>query len=122
LSARPPPRTTGYIIGRRAAQKLLSFTASVARPIDIDLKFYWEHNVPILTLHKQIVAERAATASTIENLRRQTKPGSPLSRFARNLRYQMNFTIGRLTHPLKPDALDGLALLRQTQMQARASL
>ncbi|WP_424832238.1 glycosyltransferase family 25 protein [Ruegeria sp.] len=122
LSDRLPPRTTGYIIGRQAAKNLLSFTETIARPIDINLKFYWEHRVPILTLTKQLVNEREFTKSNIESPRRDIKPGSPLSRFARNLIYQANFTYGRLTHPLNPDSMDDLAPLRHVEGQIRASV
>ena len=94
-----PPRTTGYILGRRAAARLTELAAPIARPIDIDLKFYWEHNVPILTLQEKMVAERETFESNIEACRNKAKSGSPLNRFIRNLLYQARFTHGRLSHP-----------------------
>ncbi|WP_170426116.1 glycosyltransferase family 25 protein [Ruegeria arenilitoris] len=119
LSDHLPPRTTGYIIGRRAAARLLALDERIARPIDIDLKFYWEHNVPILTLSEQMVAEREEAGSTIDHCRSRTKPGSPLSRFVRNLMYQAKFTHGRLSHPLNPDMIDGLGPLMQADNRVR---
>ncbi len=114
-----PPRTTGYILGRRAAARLLQVDAPIARPVDIDLKFYWEHKVPILTLGKQMVAERNSQDSNIESHRRKAKPGSRLERFVRNLVYQAKFTHGRLSHPLNPDMIDGLGPLLRTDSQIR---
>lgn len=119
LSDRLPPRTTGYIIGRRAAGRLLALDAPIARPIDIDLKFYWEHNVPILTLGEKMVAEREEFDSTIDPCRRETKSGSPLARFVRNLLYQAKYTHGRLRHPLNPDMIEGLGPLMQAGNRVR---
>nr|WP_247744219.1 glycosyltransferase family 25 protein [Ruegeria sp. R14_0] len=119
LSDHLPPRTTGYVIGRKAAARLLALDARIARPIDIDLKFYWEHNVPILTLAEKMIAEREEFRSTIDHCRRRTKPGSPLSRFVRNLMYQAKFTHGRLSHPLNPDMIEGLGPLMRADNRVR---
>ncbi|WP_171240392.1 glycosyltransferase family 25 protein [Ruegeria sp. HKCCA5491] len=115
-----PPRTTGYILGRRAAARLLQVDAPIARPVDIDLKFYWEHKVPILTLGKQMIAERDSHDSNIETARRKTKPGSAVERFVRNIVYQAKFTHGRLSHPLNPDMIDGLGPLLRPEQQVRS--
>ena len=114
LSDRLPPRTTGYIIGRRAAARLLELTSTIERPVDIYLKFYWEHNVPILTLQEQMITEHEAFASNIDRCRRKVKSGSSLKRFVKNLYYQTKYTYGRLSHPLDPNVIEGLApLLRR---------
>jgi glycosyl transferase family 25 len=119
LSDRLPPRTTGYIIGRGAAARLIALDAPIARPIDIDLKFYWEHKVPILTLQQQMIAERAAVDSNIESTRQETKPGSSFSRFVRNILYQASYTYGRLSHPLDPHTIEGLGPLMQAESRVR---
>ncbi|NVO57712.1 glycosyltransferase family 25 protein [Rhodobacteraceae bacterium B1Z28] len=119
LSDRLPPRTTGYILGRRAAARLVELDAPISRPVDIDLKFYWEHKVPILTLREQMVAEREAFDSNIEACRREAKTGSTLSRFVRNLLYQSRYTYGRLSHPLKPEMIEGLGPLLRGEHQVR---
>ncbi len=119
LSDRLPSRTTGYLIGRRAAKQLLATDAPIGRPIDIDLKFYWEHKVPILTLDEKMVAERPGLDSNIETYRNSNKPGSSLSRFIRNLVYQFKYTRGRLSHPLKPDMIDGLQPLLNAENGAQ---
>ncbi|CUH49822.1 glycosyltransferase family 25 protein [Ruegeria atlantica] len=119
LSDRLPPRTTGYIIGRRAAKRLLALNAPIARPIDIDLKFYWEHNVPILTLGQKMITEREDFNSTIDHCRSKTKPGSSMARFVRNLMYQTKYTYGRLSHPLNPDMIEGLGPLMQAGNRVR---
>lgn len=119
LSDRLPPRTTGYVLGRRAAARLVELAAPIARPIDIDLKFYWEHGIPILTLVEQMVEERETFSSTIEPCRIATKTGSSFSRFVRNLVYQAKYTHGRLSHPLHPDMIEGLGPILRTASQAQ---
>ncbi|MDA7963958.1 glycosyltransferase family 25 protein [Ruegeria sp.] len=111
LSDHLPPRTTGYIIGRRAAAKLAGRDGPIGRPVDIDLKFYWEHEIPILTLQEQLVSERPSGGSQIETSRNKTKPGSGLQRFLRNLLFQARFTQGRKRHPLQPGMIKELAPL-----------
>lgn len=122
MSDRLPPRTTGYILGRRAAARLLEFKDPITRPVDISLKFYWEHKVPILTLDTQMVTERENCASNIDACRRHSKPGSPLSRFLRNLAYQARYTHGRLSNPLIPAQIEGLSPLLTAKNKARTPL
>lgn len=119
LSDRLPPRTTGYLLGRKAASRLIEMDTPIARPIDIDLKFYWEHNVPILTLQEQLVAERASFDSNIEAGRRKAKSGSNMNRFIRNFVYQFKYTYGRFRHPLKPEMIESLGPLLQAENQGR---
>lgn len=119
LSDRLPPRTTGYVIGRKAAAHLTAVHAPFARPVDIDLKFYWEHQVPILTLAHQMVSERGTFESTIEANRNSEKVGSALGRFLSNALYQIRYSYGRLSHPLKPAEIAGLAPLLDNRSGAQ---
>ena len=45
---RVPSFTAGYVISRRGAQKLLQSRIPFGRPIDIDLRFWWENDLEIL--------------------------------------------------------------------------
>ncbi|MEZ5686115.1 MAG: glycosyltransferase family 25 protein [Paracoccaceae bacterium] len=100
LSARRlPPRTTGYLIGRKAARRLLDqFPATVRRPVDIDLKRYWEHRVPVLVAHPQLVAEQAGVVSSLSASRAERKAASLVWRFWRNLSYQGSMVFHRALH------------------------
>lgn len=102
MSNHLPARTTGYVLGRGAAARLARLANPIARPIDIDLKFYWEHGVPILTLQERMIEEAATLSSHIEARRRLTKPRTACSRLSRNLRFQFKYNFGRLTHPVQP--------------------
>ena len=89
-------------------RNLAAVHAPFSRPVDIDLKFYWEHKVPILTLANQMVAERGTFDSTIEANRNNEKGGSSLGRFLSNALYQLRYSYGRFSHPLKPAEIAGL--------------
>lgn len=110
-----PPRTTGYIIGRRAAKQLVNTYTPIGLPVDIYLKHYWEHKVPILTLGEKLVGENYRLASNIETHRKSQKPGSPFSRLLRNLKYQLQYTRGRLSHPVGLNMTDDFEPLLYTE-------
>jgi glycosyl transferase family 25 len=45
---RIPSMTAGYVISRSGAQKLLASRLPFGRPIDVDLRFWWENDLRIL--------------------------------------------------------------------------
>lgn len=70
---RIPSLTAGYVITRTGAQKLLSSRLPFGRPIDVDLRFWWENGLRIkgvlpalLTLHEtsesSSIGQRASRA------------------------------------------------------------
>jgi len=95
------PRTTGYIIGAHAARKMAAARQSFFRPVDIDIKHYWEHGVPVWTVAPQLVCEARSCGdeSTIEASRRLVKGTNPLWRFWKNTTYQYNYLKQRRMHP-----------------------
>lgn len=46
--SRVPSLTAGYVISRSGAQKLLSSRRPFGRPIDVDLRYWWENKMQIL--------------------------------------------------------------------------
>lgn len=97
---RIPGRTTGYLIGQGAASRLLTRPRRMTRPIDMDLKSYWEHRVPIVLARPQLISARTAARSRIEAHRNRTKPIRPWHRLVRNLRYQSAVNLSRLRAPV----------------------
>lgn len=95
------PRTTGYIIGAAAARKMITARQRFFRPVDIDIKHYWEHGVPVWTVAPQLICEARASGdeSTIEASRRQLKGHNLLWRFWKNTTYQYNYLRQRKMHP-----------------------
>ncbi|AKK20653.1 glycosyltransferase family 25 protein [Candidatus Liberibacter africanus] len=82
-------RTTGYFIGKKAATDLLNIRRNIYRPIDMDMKHWWEHNIPSLVTEPGAVYEAINTNdSSIEKSRLLSK--STFFPFYRNMRYQWN--------------------------------
>lgn len=52
---RVPSFTAGYVVSRSGAQKLLQSRVPFGRPIDIDLRFWWENDLRILGVHPPVV-------------------------------------------------------------------
>lgn len=100
-------RTTGYIIGARAARRMAESRAQFFRPVDIDVKHYWEHGVPVWTVVPQLVHEARSKGdeSTIEASRRRAKGTNLLWRFWKNTIYQYNYLKLRRMHPPVPSRL-----------------
>lgn len=101
------PRTTGYIIGARAAQKMIVSRTKFFRPVDIDIKHYWEHGVPVWTVMPQLVNEARSKGdeSTIEISRQNLKANNLLWRFWKNTTYQYNYLKKRRENPLAVSSL-----------------
>lgn len=95
------PRTTGYIIGAHAAGRMAMARNRFFRPVDIDIKHYWEHDVPVWTVAPQLVCETRTYGdeSTIEASRALIKGTNPFWRFWKNTTYQYNYLKQRRMHP-----------------------
>jgi glycosyl transferase family 25 len=98
------PLTLGYVIGRRAAGRMSVIRERFFRPVDNDIKHFWEHQVPVHHIAPRVIGEnkQLSMASHIDRARRTSK-GNPLSRFLRHLRYQSHVMSGRLKR--QPDHL-----------------
>ncbi|MGN6769471.1 MAG: glycosyltransferase family 25 protein [Rhizobiaceae bacterium] len=89
-----PNGTVGYALSRQGADKLLRRTGRLFRPLDIDLKHWWEHDLRVLVVNPAVVrcTPSNAAASTIEPQRRKAKR-SCIVRFILNARYQARFRL-----------------------------
>jgi len=94
-----PGLTLGYAIGREAARRLSTLGARFARPVDMDLKHWWELDTPILLVQPSVLRVAAlGEQSFIERDRRNVEPvglAPSLRRMASNLRYQFRFQLGK---------------------------
>lgn len=52
---RVPSFTAGYVVSRAGARKLLDSRVPFGRPIDIDLRFWWENGLRILGVQPPVV-------------------------------------------------------------------
>nr|WP_191856197.1 glycosyltransferase family 25 protein [Agrobacterium tumefaciens] len=93
------PHTTGYVIDPAAAAKLLKKRDRFSRPVDIDLKYLWEHGVTIYGVTPALVGQRGAREnSTIDSGRKEMKPKSSVRRFFANMMYQVRFRNSELLY------------------------
>jgi glycosyl transferase, family 25 len=55
--ARVPSRTTAYVISATGVDKLLGQVPPVYRPIDIDMRYFWQFNLDMLGISPAVVTE-----------------------------------------------------------------
>ena len=91
-----PNTTLGYAISKQGAQRLLAQYIPFARPIDEDLKRFWEHGLDIRLVVPPPLAlsEQAQSGDTIQAARRAQKHqgvwGS-IRQGLKNLRYRLTY-------------------------------
>ena len=109
---RVPSLTGGYVITRRGAARLLEHHPPFGRPVDVDLRHWWECNLVVLGVQPYPIREA-------ESAHRTTIPdryGRPDARMrTAKLRLQLHYTwanwCARQRHPAGR-ADDALAALR----------
>lgn len=91
-----PPFTTGYAITRSAAATLAQSVLPFARPVDMDLKHWWEFGIRTLAVRPGLVVSSGAYDSRIDAGRHGAEIArhAYLRRFFRNLQYQAQFHSG----------------------------
>lgn len=119
LTRKLPAHTTGYLLGRNAARALLAHAGAISRPIDADLKHYWEHRVPILLTQPKLISFRPDAVSSLARPRAATKPATRWHRFVSNLRYQSAMNLGRLRFPLHVEQMPELLEMRRLLADAK---
>ena len=92
LTRKIPMSTIGYAITREAASHLAATSLPFSRPLDIDLKFWWDNGICIKTVQPSLCfpATGAEGRSSITPDRRASRRDRSFTdRFFRNLRYQV---------------------------------
>jgi glycosyl transferase family 25 len=117
-----PPRTTGYVVGREAARRLLVARERFFRPVDIDLKHFWEHRVPILVLAPAIIPhdEHPNAPSSLAEGREGVKPSGKFARLAANVAYQIQFRAGLMRYRREAPAYRLIKKAPATDVQVAA--
>jgi glycosyl transferase, family 25 len=87
---RVPTCLIGYVLTREAALRLVEKSVPFFRPVDEDMKFYWEKDLRVaLVLPAPItVGDQQAVTGTIGNERRRSKEGRGL---LHHLLYQLRY-------------------------------
>ena len=97
-----PGQTVGYAIDSVASARFAAKAIPMTRPIDMDIKHWWEFDVPVLVVQPSpLRVNMAETGSSIEAARAEKKPegqAGGLARTWRNLRYQLTYNRGVMRH------------------------
>jgi glycosyl transferase family 25 len=94
---RVPGFAVGYVVERGAAAALAGRSLPFGRPVDIDLKHWWEFGVSVLIVQPSVLRIRPGDGvSAIESSREGAKPAGRFGgwvRLVRNLRYQWRYQL-----------------------------
>ncbi len=100
-----PGHTLGYVVSREAAANLAAKALPFGRPVDMDLKHWWEFDISILMVQPPVLhIQEAHAGSAIESARQAAKPSGEMGsvvRLVRNLRYQLPYRVGLFKARLK---------------------
>ncbi len=89
--ARVPSLTAGYAISRSGAQKLLSSRRPFGRPIDVDLRYWWENKMQILGVSPALlILDETSFVSSIGNKLQQRSLFQKWKKF--RLKFEMNIS------------------------------
>ncbi len=94
--ARVPSMTAGYVVSRAGAAKLLARRQPFGRPIDVDLRFWWEcDQLRILGVSPSAIAlDETSEVSSIWDTRDTLTPGQRWRKFTMKLA----LTVGNAWH------------------------
>lgn len=92
---RVPSFTAAYVVSRRGAQKLLKSRLPFGRPIDIDLRFWWENDLQILGVFPPVVQLHESSAESSIGGR---EAGTTLATRLRKLKMKAQLTLGNHWH------------------------
>lgn len=92
---RVPSMTAGYVISRAGAAKLLATRLPFGRPIDVDLRFWWENDLRILgTMPSLLTLDDTSLVSSIW----AAPPRVPLMQKLRKFTMKWRLTLGNARH------------------------
>ncbi len=94
---RVPGLTLGYALDRKAAELLLVNALPFSRPLDMDMKHWWEFGLPMLVvdpppLRVGPLGEQSGIAEARDCVAAEAN-ARPFDRFMANLRYQFDYNV-----------------------------
>jgi glycosyl transferase family 25 len=93
--SRVPMSTVAYVISRAGAEKLLLHALPVRRPIDVQMKYWWEMGMKVRHVRPSLVDQDRTMTGTIAHNRCYTT-----SVRVRRLAYTLHYSTIRLLHSL----------------------
>lgn len=113
-STRLPPATIGYAITRPAAARMAQYAWPLRRPVDLDLRFWWEHGLCVKVTDRPLggADPRHRETSAIAPERHRTRTTGVMRGLFANLRYQASRRLSEararryMAEPLAPTTDD----------------
>lgn len=97
-----PASTAGYAVSRCGAKKLLRSSERFSRPLDIDIKHWWEKDLRVQVIHPSVLdLDSSHLGTSVIGPQRRAVRRNALTRFARNIRYQLRFRLHLLAGSLR---------------------
>ena len=85
---RVPSLTAGYVISRQGAQKLCQSRLPFGRPIDVDLRYWWENDLAVLGVSPAaLVLDETSFTSSIGSKANTVRLGQRWRKFKRQFAY-----------------------------------
>jgi glycosyl transferase family 25 len=116
---RVPSLTGAYVISARGAHKMLRRRPPFGRPVDVDIRHWWEYDLSVLGVHPYPVCGAASSrASTIEDRHDDANLAGRFKKLALQARYSVaNWAATRAQAPLVPS--DGRTVTRPVWASGR---
>lgn len=87
---RVPSLTAGYVISRRGAKKLCQSRVPFGRPIDVDLRYWWESDLAVLGVSPAaLMLDETSFASSIGSKAAAVRLGQRWRKFKRQWTYSV---------------------------------
>ena len=87
---RVPSLTGAYVLTRRGAQKLVAHRQPFGRPVDVDIRYWWECGLEVLGVQPYPVRDSATSRwTTIENRHVRAPRGSRWAKLRLQARYSL---------------------------------
>ncbi|WP_027014501.1 glycosyltransferase family 25 protein [Comamonas composti] len=97
--SRIPSFATGYVVSRAGAHKLLASRLPFGRPIDVDLRFWFENDLQVFGIQPSVIA--LDDTSEVSSIWMEKEPPPALPQRLRKLRMKLELGWGNALHRAK---------------------
>lgn len=114
---RVPSMSNGYALSRAGAAKLLQHRRPFGRPVDVDVRYWWEVGLRVLGVVPSIVGEGAAASAS--SIWRDVRPHRSWGGRWRRLRLQVAYTWCNAWYAARVDPLQAVMVAAGATKPAR---
>jgi len=93
---RVPSFATGYVVSRSGARKMLASRQPFGRPVDVDMRFWFENGMRVFGVHPSVIA--LDDTSEVSSIWQVKEPPASLMQRLRKFRMKLQLTWGNARH------------------------